>query len=110
MTVQKVCTHFCVMRKGQKLHEGAVSDILGETNIVEVAANDMDALASSLNLYGGIDKVVTENDSLYVHLKDGHTSEELNRFCFDNGISLKKLFQQTKSLEQEFLKILKENA
>ena len=43
------------------------------------------------------------------YLKEGQTSDHLNRFCFDQGIALKKLIPQSKSLEQEFLKILKEN-
>ncbi len=107
--VQKVCTHFCILRKGEKLHEGSVNDILGETNVVEIAASNMENLTSNIESYGGMEKVTSENGSLFVQLKEGHSSEDLNRFCFDKGISLRKLLQQSRSLEQEFLKILKEN-
>lgn len=107
--VQKVCSHFCILRKGEKLHEGSVSDILGETNVVEILAHNMDTLASSLEAYDGMEKVTSENGSLLVQLKEGHTSENLNKYCFEKGITLKKVLQQSKSLEQEFLKILKEN-
>lgn len=106
--VQKVCTNFCILRKGEKLHEGAVSDILGETNVVELAAAT-DQLIPTLEQFEGQGKIENENGSVFVHLKDGISSEELNRFCFDKGITLKKLLPQSKSLEQEFLKILKEN-
>ena len=107
--VQKVCSHFCILRKGEKLHEGPVHEILGETNVVEVAAADLDALESSLADYQGQEKCQRENGSLFVHLKEGHNSEDLNKYCFEKGITLKKVLQQSRSLEQEFLKILKEN-
>jgi len=107
--VQKVCTHFCVLRKGEKLHEGSVTDILGDTNVVEVSAIDMKALSKSVESYDGMEKMTVENGSLLVQLKEGHSSADLNKYCFDHGITLKKVLQQSKSLEQEFLKILKEN-
>lgn len=106
--VQKVCTNFCVLRKGKKLHEGSVNDILGETNIVEIAA-DHKELFSLVDTFSGQEKVIKGDNSLFIHLRDGQTSRDLNKFCFDNGISLRKLLPQSKSLEQEFLKILKEN-
>lgn len=107
--VQKVCTHFCILRKGVKLHEGSVDDILGETNIVEIASSDLDHLSSAVGDFSGMDKLERQNGSLKVFLKDGHSSDHLNKFCFDKGIALKKVIPQSKSLEQEFLKILKEN-
>ena len=107
--VQKVCTHFCILRKGAKLHEGSVQDILGETNIVEIVADNIGDLSLLIDSFTGMEKMDLENGSIFVHLKDGKTSEDINKFCFDNGVLLKKLLPQSKSLEQEFLKILKEN-
>lgn len=107
--VQKVCSHFCILRKGEKLHEGSVNDILGETNVVEIAAKNIDVLSNEVQSYEGMEKITQDNGSLFVQLKDGHSSADLNKFCFDKGISLKKVLQQSRSLEQEFLKILKEN-
>lgn len=107
--VQKVCTHFCILRKGVKLHEGSVNDILGETNMVDISSSDLEQLSNSLTGFEGLEKVEKESNSLKVFLRDGYTSQQLNKYCFDNGTVLKKLVPQSKSLEQEFLKILKEN-
>lgn len=107
--VQKVCTHFCILRKGVKLHEGSVNDILGETNMVDISSDDMELLHSSIGKFEGVGKTKKMNGILRVYLNDGRTSDQLNQFCFENGISLKKLIPQSKSLEQEFLKILKDN-
>jgi ABC-2 type transport system ATP-binding protein len=107
--VQKVCTDFCVLKHGNKLHEGPVRDILGETNTVEIAAEDMEQLSSAIAKFKGAEKVTPVNGYLQVELSTSVTATEVNRFLFDQGIVLKRLFMQTNSLEQEFLKILKEH-
>lgn len=107
--VQKVCTDFCILRKGVKLHEGSVHEILGETNVVEISATDLGKLSETVEKFEGLEKLEKQNGSLMAFLKEGQSSDHLNRFCFDQGIALKKLIPQSKSLEQEFLKILKEN-
>lgn len=107
--VQKICTHFCVIRKGKKLHEGRVDEALGEINKIELAADDNHKLQSCLTHFNGIQDVWSENSSLFVSLSDQFTAQDLNSFCFDQGIVLKKLLTHHNSLENEFLKILKEN-
>lgn len=107
--VQKVCTHFCILRKGVKLHEGKVDDILGDTNVVDIASSDLDKLDQSLSAFDGVERFERQNGSIRVFMQENRSSEELNTYCFKQGISLKKLIPQSKSLEQEFLKILKEN-
>lgn len=107
--VQKVCTDFCVLKNGNKLHEGPVNDILNETNTVEIAAEDMESLTSSIAHFSGATKVKALNGSLQLELAQEAKATDVNRFLFDRGIVLKKLVTQTNSLEQEFLKILREN-
>ncbi|WP_421875821.1 ABC transporter ATP-binding protein [Marinoscillum sp.] len=106
--VQKVCTHFCVLRQGVKLHEGAVTDILGETNEIEVSASNLDDLEELMKNYDAFDSIERENGQLVLKTKEGVTSEQINKYCFEKGITLKKVLARTKSLEQEFLKILEE--
>ncbi|NOX84442.1 MAG: ATP-binding cassette domain-containing protein [Chlorobi bacterium] len=107
--VQKVCTHFCVLRKGKKLHEGSVSETLGEINKVEVAADDIKILEKVIGEFPGKTDYTVDGASLLVTMKDDFTATDLNDFCFAQGITLKKLFTHRNSLEQEFLKILREN-
>ncbi len=107
--VQKVCTHFCVLRKGKKLHEGSVSETLGEINKVEVAADEMKKLESVIRKFPGKTGYHNNGTGLLVTMKDGAGAKELNDFCFARGITLKKLLTHRNSLEQEFLKILREN-
>ncbi|MFT4834320.1 MAG: ABC-type multidrug transport system ATPase subunit [Marinoscillum sp.] len=106
--VQKVCTDFCILRNGIKLHEGTVAEILGDTNELELAAADMAQLGKLLSETSEIESYSIEGEMYKVILKPNHTSEDINKLCFEKGIILKKLVTKRKSLEQEFLKILKE--
>ncbi len=106
--VQKVCTHFCVMRRGVKLHDGSVSDILGETNYVTISGKDKERIKHVVESFDGFRGLTNENNGLLVELKDGFTSYELNSYCHAQGVTLGKLDPKTKSLEEEFLKILSE--
>jgi len=107
--VQKVCTHFCVLKQGVKIHEGAVSETLGEINKVEVKSMDINSLKTTLDNFDGIEKIENGGNVLTLTLKSGFTAMQINEFCFKNGIILQKLNTHTNSLEKEFLKILKEH-
>jgi len=107
--VQKVCSHFCILRKGKKLHEGRVSDTLGEINQVEIVSNDLQNLEKVVAGFPGMENYRLNGLGILVTLNTDANSTDLNQYCFENGITLKKLVTLTNSLEQEFLKILKEN-
>ena len=109
--VQKVCTHFCVLRKGVKIHEGLVKETLEELNKVEISADfDQDQLTNILYDFAGTEEIKANgNGALLVTLKPGFTSHEINSHCFANHVTLKRLLTQTNTLEKEFLKILKEH-
>jgi len=106
--VQKVCTDFCILKNGKKLHEGKVEDILGETKSVVISADDNEKLFELMDSFDGISNITKEAKELTVVLKEKTTSSDLNSYCHNHGISLKKLNPIYKSLEKEFLKILKE--
>lgn len=107
--VQKVCTHFCVLKHGKKLHEGEVSETLGEINTIEVAADDMNKLEAVIKNFPGKTDYQENEHSLIIMMKEGVNATDLNNYCIAQGITLKKLFTHRNSLEQEFLKILREN-
>lgn len=107
--VQKVCTHFCILRKGKKLHEGNVNDTLGEINKVEIAADDQEKLKKIVAAFPGQSAISENGNNLLVTLKDGQVASQLNDYCFSQGITLHKLYTHRNSLEQEFLKILREH-
>jgi ABC-2 type transport system ATP-binding protein len=108
--VQKVCTHFCVLRHGKKIHEGKVKDTLEELNKVEVSADyDHEHLKNLMYDFPGTEALESVDNSLLITLKPGFTASEINSHCFAEGVVLKRLITHTNTLEKEFLKILKDH-
>jgi ABC-type multidrug transport system ATPase subunit len=106
--VQKVCTEFIILRKGQKLHEGRVDDILGDKNEIEIQAADKEKLTSIMQNYDKGSIASEMPRGLLITLHEGGTSEDVNSYCFENGLALTQLIVRKRSLEEEFLKILNE--
>lgn len=106
--VQKVCSHFAILKKGSLVHIGPVGDVGQGEVIVEVNAN-VENLNEVLLTFSGTASVVKENGSYQVYMRDGYHGTELNRFLFEKGITASHLVTRKKSLEQQFLEILSEH-
>ena len=106
--VQKVCTHYAVLRRGKLIHTGLVEDVSKGALSVEVKA-DHDGLQGVLENSGMATQVKRELDKYIMTMDNGHSAAEVNRYLFDQGIVAKHLLVQTKSLEKQFLEILAEN-
>lgn len=102
--VQKVCTHFCVLKRGRLIHSGPVG-LVGTTETVEVSA-DAENLHELLAKFHGAHSISRENGSYLVSMREGFSATELNRFLFSNGVVASHLVTQQKSLEKQFLEIL----
>lgn len=106
--VQKVCTHYAVLRKGQLVHSGPVDDVGRGEELVEVNAYH-DDLALILQKFEGAKSVKKDGANYAVQMNEGFHSHDLNKFLFNNGIIVSYLATQKKSLEKQFLEILAEN-
>src|SRR5690606_29439586 len=103
--VQKVCTHFAVLRKGTLIYTGSIDDVGKGSEVVEVNAKVPD-LRGLLNTFPGLAAMQRENGYLEITMKEGFRSEDLNRFLFEQGISASHLVTKKRNLEQQFLEIL----
>ncbi|MFN3840073.1 MAG: ABC transporter ATP-binding protein [Cyclobacteriaceae bacterium] len=106
--VQKVCTHFAVLKKGNLIYTGPVGEVGSGSEVVEVNA-DAEGLNEILLAFSGTTSVARENGSYQVTLRDGFTGKDLNRFLFEKGVVASHLVTRRKSLEQQFLEILSES-
>lgn len=107
--VQKVCTHFAVLRRGSLMHVGPVDEVGKGEEVVEVQAYH-DDLGVLLQEFIGSASIRKENGIFQVMMKDGFHSKDLNRFLFDKGIVASHLATRKKSLEKQFLEILSESS
>ena len=107
--VQKICSHVAVLREGKKLFSGKVDEVLALSDTVEVASNDNRMLALALKEFEGVIDFHHEKELIEVKMKEGVGSYDLNAFMVDKGIILSHLAVRKKSLEQQFLELLKKS-
>jgi len=105
--VQKVCTHFSVLNKGQLMYTGMVNESR-EEQYIEISADDMQKLLDVLVKFP--DHLGIENKGAVVVMTLPGTIpvSEVSRFLFNQGVLPTHLVSQKKSLEAQFLEILKE--
>ena len=103
--VQKVCSHFAVLKRGTLMHCGPVDDVGKGEEVVEVQAYH-DDLSVLLKEFIGSASIKKENGIFQVMMKDGFHSQDMNRFLFDKGIVVSHLTTKKKTLEKQFLEIL----
>lgn len=106
--VQKVCSHFAVLSKGKCLHTGPVEDVTKGIENVEVQSDDA-RISEVLQSFPHAEKISHDNGMQLVKMKDGYTSSDLNQFLFENKVIASHLVTKKKSLEKQFLEILKNN-
>lgn len=104
--VEKVCTHVAVLQKGKILTSGKVSDILGNDDIIEVLADDMQQLEVLSKAHPGI-KSVSKNNSgkLELIFVNPVSASQINDYFHSKGIILSHLVLRKKSLEAQFLQL-----
>ncbi len=107
--VQKVCSHFAILKRGNLVHTGPIDDVGKGAELVEVNA-DVANLNEHLLKFTGTSSVQRENGLYEVTLRDGFHSKDLNKFLFEEGISASHLVTRKKSLEKQFLEILSESS
>lgn len=105
--VQKVCSHFAILRKGNLIHSGPVDDVTRGTETVEVKAESEQLNALLLN-FGGTSSIARENGYYQITLRENFHGRDLNKFLFENGVVADHLVTKRKSLEQMFLEIVSE--
>jgi ABC-2 type transport system ATP-binding protein len=105
--VQKICSHVAIIKKGQLLFSGAVDSILGTTDTLEIGAEDMIALQQQLLKFDHVTTVKQENGLLLVSFSQKPSPADLNHWLCQNGIYLNHLAYRQRSLETQFLELLR---
>lgn len=105
--VQKVCSHFAILKKGNLIHSGPVEDVSTGTETVEVRA-DHEHLNELLLNFAGTASIARDNGCYQVKLQENFQGRDLNKFLFENGVIADHLVTKKRSLEKMFLDILAE--
>lgn len=107
--VQKVCSHFCVLKQGKLLHQGAVDSISQGKVVIEIGANDMSGLESAIQTMSGVLNTNRQKDYFVLEVEPEITPEYITKYLVEKGITPTHISQKQASLEKQFLNILSEN-
>ncbi len=104
--VEKVCTHVAILKQGNLIASGKVSEIFAHDDIVQLRANDMDKLLRVLQNYPNAKNIAAAANEIELSFCTGTADlEGINQFCFNNGIVLSHLQVKHNSLETKFLEL-----
>lgn len=106
--VEKVCTHAAVLMKGKLLTSGKVSDILGSNDIIEVMANDVNKLEAAAKEHPIIKSVSRNNlGKIELAFLGPVSASDLNEYFHKKGIIISHLVLRKKTLEAQFLELIR---
>lgn len=104
--VEKVCTHVAIMKRGTLITAGPVDEVLSNEDIVEVSSSDPERLYAELKNFPGYSTIKQEGKTVQLFFPLATSQlEEVNRFCFEKGITLSLLLVKKKSLETKFFEL-----
>ena len=102
--VEKVCSHVIVLRKGEKLYSGSVETMLASNGIIEVKTeNPIENVVKILKNYHETASINVDDDLITVQLENDTSAATLNRYLFENNITVSHLVKRKLTLEQQFL-------
>ena len=105
--VEKVCTHVAVLQRGQLRAEGRVDTILSTKDQIIIGTDDVPGALEVLKSLPFVASFQPERDTIHLTLHDKYHSTDVNRAMFEAGIVLSQLVVRRKSLEAQFLEIIK---
>lgn len=104
--VEKVCTHAAILKSGNLITTGPVEEIMMDEDVVELSAADLGALQTVLGKLGLTVKTDEKAGTVQVVFPKGTAKmDELNRHCFNNGVTLTQLVLRKKRLEARFFEL-----
>jgi len=106
--VEKVCTEVAILKSGHLLAQGNVKSLLKGESTLELKAENQEKLINIIEKCPFADILKAENLSLIVSLSDKKNSADLNSYIFEKGLVLSEIIVHQKSLETQFLELVKE--
>ena len=106
--VEKICNHVAILKKGELLANGPVRELLAEDEIIEISCNNNQELMMKLKGSNLAKEATIENGVLLVTLNEHVTAAEINTFAFKNNLVIHHMLSRKRSLESQFLELVKE--
>jgi ABC-2 type transport system ATP-binding protein len=102
--VEQTCTHVAVMHKGEKVADGPVDDVVGDSPTVQLDVSDVGAAERVLAAIAGVQTVEAEGDGLVVNM-DGTPRSDVVAALVRAGIGVDRIAPRRR-LEDAFLALV----
>jgi ABC-2 type transport system ATP-binding protein len=103
--IEQICDYVVMIRAGRLVHQGSVADLTATQQRDVIAAPehdaDLDQLAKVLEAAGCATTMQPAEGAVRIETA-GLSAADLNRLAASNGITLRQLAEQTRSLERAF--------
>lgn len=104
--VEKVCTHVAILKQGKLLTSGNVNEIFTSDNMVQVDAENKQAIIAVVNQMPGYTNHTEEDGKVTIYFDATQISlAGINQFYFSHGVVLDHLQVKKKSLENKFMEL-----
>lgn len=104
--VEKVCTHVAILKTGALLTTGDVEEVLMDEDVVEASAANLEALSKVLQQVSKNVTIDEATKTVHAILPKGTAKlDEINSYCFQNGVVLNHLLLKKKRLEARFFEL-----
>lgn len=103
--VEKVCSHVVVLRKGIILYTGTVAGMINNEGFFELQSANPAALQAALQKHPQIETFESHEGNIMAYPNSDLEPAELNRYMFEQGITLSHLVKRKQSLEEQFLQL-----
>lgn len=106
--VEKVCSHVAILQYGNLLAQGTVQEILGKGYKIKLEGENLVNIREKIQQrFPSIQKITTDKNILILNLESEIKTAELNKFCFENNVSLSLIEIIKTNLEDKFFEITK---
>ncbi|HKE63523.1 MAG TPA: alpha/beta fold hydrolase [Micromonosporaceae bacterium] len=102
--VEQTCTHVAVMHKGEKVADGPVEEIVGDSPTVQLDVSDVTAAQRVLAEFAGVETVESNGTALVVNL-DGTARAEVVAALVRAGVGVDRVAPRRR-LEDAFLALV----
>lgn len=107
--VEKICNHVAILKKGELLANGPVKELLAEDEIIEISCDRNAELKVKLEGSELVKEIETENGLLVLTLNENISPAKINAFAFSNDMVISHMLSRKRSLESQFLELVKED-
>jgi ABC-2 type transport system ATP-binding protein len=102
--VEQTCTHVVVMHRGEKVADGPVSDVVGDSPSVQLDVSDVTAATDVLDRLDGVRSVTREGTGLVVDM-NGVPRAEMVAALVNAGVGVERVAPRRR-LEDAFLSLV----